>query len=338
MALVKKRNMDERSVQAAAQSQTLEDRKTHRLDALAQMKELIGLHPAEDEPAAGSPQIYAPAHKPAAAYMATAPNGARFEIVPIDLIDVNPFNARQIYLPERVQKLAASLGAHGQEIPGVATPRGGRYVLAAGHYRLRALKVIAAKTMSLMVIDGLSDKDLYAHSYRENAEREEQTTLDNALSWKELLDKGVYQNETEIAEATGQSQSNVNRALSALRLGPKTLEVVREAPKEFGLTILNELAQYEAAAGEEKSADMARRVISGEATRKDIQAARAQCDKPVRKSKETSRQYKISTAGKHLGVIKDWDSGRVALDVVIEDPRERAAVVAELRERFGVLE
>ena len=228
------------------------------------------------------------------------------------------------------------MAAHGQEIPGVATTRQGRYVLAAGHYRLRALKVLNSPTMSLMVVEGLSDKDLYAHSYRENAEREEQTALDNALSWKALMDSGIYLTETEIAEVTGQSQSNISRSLSALRLDPLTLGVVKDSPKDFGLTILAELAQYETIAGPAKAAEMARRVIAGEATRKDIHAARANHNKPERKAKETSRQWKIMTPDKHTGVIKDWDSGRVALDVVINDPQERAAVVAELRSRFGV--
>ena len=112
--------------------------------------------------------------------------------VPLELIDQNPFNARQIYKPSRVNKLAASIALHGQEQPGIATRRNGRVILAAGHYRLRALKLNNAKTMILVIHEGLTDKDLYAFSYRENAEREPQTTLDNALSWRQMLDDGLY--------------------------------------------------------------------------------------------------------------------------------------------------
>jgi len=325
--VIKKTDMSLRAAAAAAASPTLGDRIA---DRTAHARALASAHPLGDELA-----------HPGARSLPTEARtsiGARLEIVPLDLIDPNPFNARKIYLPERVQQLAASLGAHGQEVPGNATTRGGRYVLAAGHYRFKGLRVCGAKTMALMVTDNMTDKELYAQSYRENAEREEQTALDNALAWRNLLDQGVYGNETEIAEATGQSQSNVNRILSALKLSEPTLEVIKEAPGAFGFSILNELVLYEKLAGPERAIAMARKVLAGEAGRRDIAEARAQIGKPSRKSKETSRQYKIKLEGKPIGVIKDWDSGRVSLDVTIADPREREAIVAELRTRFGVAE
>jgi ParB family chromosome partitioning protein len=263
--------------------------------------------------------------------------GARLEVVSLDLIEPNPFNARKIYRPERVSELAASISAHGQEIPGVATVREGRYILAAGHYRLRALKLLGAKTMAVMIHEGLTDRELYAHSYRENAEREAQTSLDNALSWRELLNQGVYSSETEIAEATSQSLPNVNKTLAALRLSPQVLDVVKEDPKVFALSALYELALYEGVAGQAKALVMAKLVFAGEAGRKEIQEARAQIESPrERKRKETSRQYKIQREGQQIGSLKEWDSGKVALEVVIADTKDRAALVTELKERFGV--
>ncbi|MBC7620793.1 MAG: hypothetical protein H7293_17715, partial [Candidatus Saccharibacteria bacterium] len=104
----------------------------------------------------------------------------------------------------------------------------------------------------------------------------------------------------------------------------------------FGFTILNELALYEKVAGPEKAIAMTRKVLTDEVGRRDIADARAQIGKPSRKNKETSRQYKIKAEGKPIGVIKEWDSGRVSLDVTIADPRKREAIVAELRTRFGV--
>lgn len=324
--VIKKTDMVGRAASAAAASPTLDDRLSARM---AHAKTIATAHPLGDEFAHPTPAQTTDARTPA---------GARLEIVPLELIDANPYNARQIYLPERIQKLAASLGAHGQEVPGVATLRAGRYVLAAGHYRLRALRVCGAKSMALMVKDNLSDQELYAQSYRENAEREEQTSLDNALAWRELLDRHVYASETEIAEATGQSQSNVNRTLSVLKLSIATLDIVKEAPSRFGFTILNELALFEKAAGPEKTIAMARRVLSDEVGRRDIADARAAMGKPSRKTKETSRQYKISVDGKAVGVIKDWDSGKVSLEITISNPQERESVVRDLRARFGAAE
>ena len=85
----------------------------------------------------------------------------RFERIPVDLIDVNPYNARKIYRPQRIGELSESIVANGQMQPGIATVRdGGRYVLVAGHYRLAAIRQAGLPTMDVMVHDGLSDLSL----------------------------------------------------------------------------------------------------------------------------------------------------------------------------------
>ena len=259
--------------------------------------------------------------------------------VPLELIDQNPFNARQIYKPSRVNKLAASIALHGQEQPGIATRRNGRVILAAGHYRLRALKLNNAKTMILVIHEGLTDKDLYAFSYRENAEREPQTTLDNALSWRQMLDDGLYANETEIAEATRQSLPNVNKTLAALRLSVDVLDIVKEDPDRFGLSTLYELSLFEKIGGTTKTVELARKVAAEEAGRKEIGEARTALENSKeRKKKENSRQYKIQLEGRAGGSLKDWDSGKVTFEVHLEDPKERAALVASLKAQFGLTE
>ena len=329
---ISKKDMAARAKQSGEMAQTIEDRLRHARD-------LASSHPADDTPAPAVRPYLSGASNPTGpgTNSQLGSNGARNEIVAIELIDQNPYNARRIYRTERISELAASIGAHGQDIPGVATYRNGRYVLAAGHYRYRALKLLGAKTMSLMVHDGLSDRDLYAHSYRENSERESQTTLDNALAWRELLDKGVYASETAIAEATGQSQSNVNKTMSVLRLSNSTIDIIKEDPKAFALSALYELVLYEAAAGFEAAAAMAKLVLAGEAGRKEVQEARARIEAPrERKRKENSRQYKIQREGVSLGSLKEWDSGKVALEVMLQDPKERSSLMTILRERFGI--
>ena len=255
----------------------------------------------------------------------------------VDLIDTNPHNARRIYRPERVSELAASIGAHGQDVPGIATIRNGRYILAAGHYRLRAIKVLGLKTMDLMIHENLSDKDLFAFSYRENAEREGQSALDNALCWNELLTCGLYKSETELAEVTGISLPNINKTLRILKLSDIVLDLVKENPAAFPLSALYELALFETAASPNAALELAKLIKAGEAGRKEVQEARARLENPkTRKTKETSRQYKILREGKSIGFVKAWDSGRVALDVVIPDPAERNEVLENLKSRFGI--
>lgn len=322
MATIKKADLAEKAKKAANATPGIEER-------LAHARSLTHAHPAPDH-----------SHNPVNEVFNNrgTSESARLVPVPVDLIDPNPVNARKIYRPERVSELAVSIGAHGQDVPGIATLReNGRYILAAGHYRLRAIKVLGLKTMDLMLHDGLTDKDLFAFSYRENAEREGQSALDNALCWKELLNQKVYANETELAEVTGMSLPNINKTLRILQLSDPILDIIKEDPSVFPLSALYELALFESVGTQAAALDLVMKIKAGEAGRKDIQEARAKVENPkARKRKETSRPYKIQREGAVIGTLKVWDSGRVMLDVVLPESEEREGVLADLKRKFGV--
>jgi ParB family chromosome partitioning protein len=268
---------------------------------------------------------------------AGAAHAVYFARVAVDNIDPNPFNARQIYHPERVKEMATSILASGQLMPGLATKRDGRTVLAAGHYRWKGIKAAGIPFMNLMIHDGLTDQELYEISFKENDERTAQSPLDNALSWKKLLSDKIYLNESGIAEATGISLPNINKTLAILRLSEATLEFVRQKPEQYALSALYELVLLEKAAGSEVALGMARKLSMEEAGRKEVAELRAQYENPrPRKTKENSRQYKIHVDGRTAGFIKEWDSGKVALEVNFDDPAARETLVAELKARFNL--
>jgi ParB family chromosome partitioning protein len=337
------------AARAAAAAPSIEDR-------IAHAREMANSNPltvTETQRTTSSPDHQAPGpHLDMTLNLAgtveNTQNGLQYRVVALDEIEPNPFNARKVYRPERVSALAASIGAHGQETPGLATIRNGKVVLAAGHYRFRALKISNIKTMMLMIREGLSDKELYEISYRENAEREDQSALDNALAWRALLDDGVYANETDIAEATGLSLPTVNKTLAALKLSREVMDAVKDEPSAFGISILYEIVLFEQAVtatemlgkerGISETLTIVKAVKAGEMSRVAVQAAREKFAQPTRprKQKETSRQYKIQNAGIAVGQLKEWDSGKVVLELVYSNPEERAAIVEELKTRFGL--
>ena len=328
---ISKKDMGARAVAAAERAPTINDRLSHA-------KDLIEAHPTAE---------LVGEFRRSAKVVALPGDGDRlakegdsgYAEIPLDQIDPNPYNARRIYRPERISEMVASIAAHGQEVPGMATVRAGRYVLASAHYRFQAHKALGSKTMKLMIRPNMTDRELYESSYRENAERESQTPVDNAISWAELLKHRIYTSESEISEATKQSLSNINKTLSILRLEDATLDYVKENAAAFGLSVLYELVLLEKAAGGERAFEMAKLVVSGDVGRKEIAEARTNIEVPrQRKEKETSRQYKIKEGDQKLGFLKDWDSGKVVLEVVLADKAARAALVSELRQRFNLVD
>jgi ParB family chromosome partitioning protein len=262
----------------------------------------------------------------------------RFVEVPVEDIEFNPFNARRVYCETRVKELALSLAAEGQAVPGLATMRGGKCILAAGHYRLRSLRLAGISSMKLIIKDGMTDKDLYRVSFLENDERSEQSAIDNALAWKDLLDKKLYSSESELAEVTKKSLPTINKTLTILKLSSPILDLVTSDPSSFHMSTLYELLLLEQAAGPSVALNIAMQLQTGEASRRTIQELREKLQNPKdRKKKENSRQhYKIVVAGKQIGSIKEWDDGRVSFDIVLEQQALRAELMAELKRRFSI--
>lgn len=341
----RKNAMRSMAVQGVANSQGI--------DARIEMAKQAAGNPLRSSPASAASTSMVGATSPAPASQANSNVGANeaavaavvphvatargeYKLVPMAEIDENPFNARKTYRETRVKEMSASLAANGQEVPGIATIRNGRHVLAAGHYRFKGLHLLDAPYMALMVIPGMTDKQLYEHSYRENAEREDQTAWDNALAWYELLAKKIYTSEQELAAAVGMSPANVNKTLASLRLSEAVREVVTTEPSKFALSVLYQLSLFENVGGSDRTVEFAKRVLAEEIGRKEIEEARARLQKPQqRKPREQSRQYNVRV-GEGGGFLKEFPNGKVTFEVNILDPQARAEFVEQLRKQYEV--
>jgi ParB family chromosome partitioning protein len=263
--------------------------------------------------------------------------------VPLDLIDDNPYNARSLYKPEKVAETARSMAANSQLVPGVAVRRGDRFVLIAGHYRKKGAKVANIPFLHLMVYENVSDQDLYRLSYIENAERNDQTALDNAMAWKRLLDEGVYSSEVELAEALGLSKANVNKTVSVMNLDRTVLDIIEQKHDLYGLTVLYELMLLQKAASVELAVEMATRVQDQGIGRKEIAMARERAGTKGtmggrKRVNETSRSYRFwnPNSNTQIGTLREWDSGKIALEVNFGgDEKEKTAFIEYIRKRFS---
>lgn len=314
-----------------------EKNRSETIDRFARAEAAISQHPHG--------LLHVRPSEPVAVFSAESPasddSGRTLIKIPLSQLHDNPFNARRIYDPVVVQERAASIATHGQKTPGLAAPdpsRPGYYFLIDGHYRKRALASAGKLEMECFIESDLSDLDFYRLSFLLNEQRSDQSALDNAIAWRQLLDEGKVQKEEEICELTGMSAGTINKTLALLKLPESVLAVMRERPSAIGIAAGYELTLYCKTAGEERTRDLATRIMTEGLSSREVEAIRkqAQESKP-RKVKEISRQYKIRTdGGQLLGTIKEWDSGRVMLDVQLTDRSAREALVEALKTRFGL--
>lgn len=267
----------------------------------------------------------------------------RYEEWPVELIDDNPYNARSIYEPQKIAEMSRQLASDGQLVPGIAVARGSRRTLVAAHYRKRGLIMAGIPVMRLMVYDDMSDEDLYALSYKENTQRNDQTALDNAIAWRKLLDNSVFPTQEALAVKIGVSRPTVVKTLSLLDLPKEVLQQVEETPSAYSFRVLYELTQLQKVMPEEELIQVALEVPSRNTTaaelvamRESVQAKKEKQDKEdsPRRTNNTARQYRIYGPKGKIGYIKEWDSGKVTFEMQFADPAEQAALVAELRDRY----
>ena len=260
--------------------------------------------------------------------------------VEISRVRDNPRNARKLYDPEVVNERAASLRQDGQMTPAPACldwENPGEFILIGGHYRKKGLLQNGDTHIEIKLLPCKNYIELYRLSYAENEQRESGTPLDDALAWRELLDSGDVHHQDEIAAMVDKPRTTVNKTLGLLTLPAPVLEILKQSPEKFTLTAGYELSVMAVFFTEAELLGLAVGVIAGEISTRDLTALKDQKKnaKP-RKPKQLSRQHRIVLPGTSNGLIKDWDSGRVVLEVTFSDPAERERLVNELRAIFNV--
>ena len=262
--------------------------------------------------------------------------------IPLDKLQDNPYNARQIYAIDLVKERAASIAKNGQLTAAtVATDpsKQGFYFLIDGHYRKRALKLLDRQTMDCVIKTIKSKVDLYHLSFVLNEERSGQTALDNALAWKIMLDQGTIQKEEDICDLTSMSWSNVNKTLALTKLPAPVIERISETPTKFGVALGYELVLFYNYNGEDSTLSLINRILEEDLSCRDVEKYRKQLGKNTpRKQREFSRQYKVKRNGQDIGFIKDWDSGKLTIEIIGLDSSERNELVNELSNKFKIIE
>ncbi|CAG9184381.1 ParB/RepB/Spo0J family partition protein [Cupriavidus respiraculi] len=258
---------------------------------------------------------------------------SRYARIPLDLIDDNPLNSRKFYDENKVKARAASIAAEGQMVPAPVAPnptKQGRYTLIDGHYRKKALLHLNHSDMECRILEGLSPVDFYKLAHLLNNEREQESILDVAFSYRQLLNAGIAKTDEELVPIVGESKAKISKMLALVELPQSVLDVITENPDAFGVSVGYELTLYNKVAGEDKTAELAQRIAAERLPFTKVEAIRKKAEEGTRAKRNTSRQYKIMRAGQPIGTLKEWDNGRVTVDMTFDDPAKREAYVASL--------
>ncbi len=140
------------------------------------------------------------------------------KIIQVSLDDIIPnrFQPRLTFDDRGLEELANSIRQHGIIQPLVLRRIGDKYEIIAGERRFKAASIAGLTTVPA-VIAQIDDNKSAEVAIVENVQRRDLTPIEEARSYKNLLDKG-YLTQSELAKKMGISQSAIANKLRLLNL------------------------------------------------------------------------------------------------------------------------
>ena len=148
------------------------------------------------------------------------------KVVELDLNDVLPnrFQPRIKFSEESIQALSESIKEHGVIQPIVVRTIGDKYEIIAGERRYKASILAGKQTIPALITD-LNEKDSAEVAIIENVQRKDLTPIEEAISYKKILDMGYLTQET-LALKLGKTQSTIANKLRLLNLDDDVQEAL----------------------------------------------------------------------------------------------------------------
>ena len=184
------------------------------------------------------------------------PRGHRYEMIPIGLIDPNPWQPRQQVSDDVIMERAQDIFLNGLLSPIQVRPMGERYQLVYGQYRLEAFwfwdgfawdadeagypdiedggyqddywDYVTETTRIPAIVREMTDADVILASLAENAQREDLGWLDETWALRRALDADPSLSQRQLAATVKISPTNLSTRLAMLKLPEPILQLVDE--------------------------------------------------------------------------------------------------------------
>ena len=147
-------------------------------------------------------------------------SSADIRLIPVGMIEPNPFQPRSAFDPESLEELANSIRTLGLIQPITVRKKSqDRYQIISGERRFRASKIAGLTEMPAYIRDA-NDQGMLEMAIVENIQRENLDPIEIALSYQRLIDECDLTQE-EMASRVGKKRTSVTNFLRLLKLPAK---------------------------------------------------------------------------------------------------------------------
>ena len=250
-------------------------------------------------------------------------------------------NARVTYDSEEVDRMSESL-KNGQDVPAIGYVKNGKVTLVDGQKRFQAATSGGFDSLKVLIqAPPLNDREEYEASRRINLERSTQTPFDDSVRWHELLTRGVYTSQDDLAESMNVGKALVSKVLALANIPDRLVRRMNESAQTKSLSTAYEIAGlFEAFKNEpEKAVMIAEDVIEviqrdslNRNLAKDLIVEKVAASRPAEPPRTRERaESNVVKFGEHKGTLKVFAS-RGQLDLSFKDLSEEK--VEELKQRI----
>ncbi len=141
------------------------------------------------------------------------------EVVFIDLSDIEPQKSqpRKYFNEDTILSLAESIKKHGVLQPILVSKNNNKYIIIAGERRFRAAKKAGLNEIPAIIKENIDEITSFEISLIENLQREDLNPLEEAESYKNLVDAFNYTHE-KIAKLVGKDRTYITNSIRLLKL------------------------------------------------------------------------------------------------------------------------
>jgi len=249
---------------------------------------------------------------------AGTPAAAEFQDIPIEWINVGPWQPRRRFDKAGLDELASSIRQKGIVQPILLRPtpdQPSRYQLVAGERRWRAAQLAKIHQVPAIIRE-LSDAECYEVAVIENIQRSDLSVIEESQGYQKLLENNRY-TQDQLSDIIGKSRSHIANLLRLLLLPPSVQNLLLDRKITMG--------QVRPLIGHVQAEALAKMIVAKGLSARQAEALAKQPtgkagQKPKRSEKSSDIRALEKQAAEKLGLAFhiDWneakDRGKVTID------------------------
>ena len=206
-------------------------------------------------------------------------------LIPIEKIQPNMNQPRKTFSEEELTELKNSIESKGLLQPIIVREKGGYYEIVAGERRWRAAQLAQLHEIPALIKE-LTDIEVLEIAIIENIQRSNLNPYEEALGYKQLLEKFNYTQE-ELASNLGKSRVYITNLTRLLNLPDSVLKFLKDGTLTAG--------HARALIGVDKALEIAKSIVKNELSVRETERLVKEFSKKNLKSKSTLKEKDADT-------------------------------------------